>query len=44
MANIVEIIYKRSNFIERAIDSVLNQTYQDIEIIVVGDNNLNTDY
>ncbi|MBO8157757.1 MAG: glycosyltransferase family 2 protein [Bacillaceae bacterium] len=30
--------YKRSDFLERAIDSVINQTYKNVEIIVVDDN------
>ena len=35
--------YKRSDDIERAVDSVLNQTIHAFEVIVVDDNGLNTD-
>lgn len=36
--------YKRPTFLKRAIDSVLNQTYHNIEIIVVSDNDADTEY
>ena len=39
MITVIIPTYKRSKYLERAINSVLNQTYNDIEIIVVDDNN-----
>ena len=35
---------KRSDMLTRAVDSILNQTWQNIEIIVVNDNVPNSDY
>lgn len=43
MITVIIPTYKRAQFIERAIDSVLNQTYNDFEIIVVDDNNPKTE-
>ena len=45
MSSLVTVIiptYKGSNTILRAVDSVLNQTYKDIQIIVVDDNGKDT--
>ncbi|GAA0469178.1 glycosyltransferase family 2 protein [Alkalibacillus silvisoli] len=36
--------YKRSEFLQRAIESVLNQTYANIEIIIVDDNDPDQSY
>lgn len=36
--------YKRSEFLTRAIDSVLNQTYKNVEVVVVDDNGLDSEY
>lgn len=36
--------YKRSQFLSRAIDSVLGQTYSNIEVVVVDDNGEGTQY
>ena len=44
MVTIIIPTYKRADNIEKAIDSVLNQTYKDFEIIVVDDNDENTVY
>ena len=44
MVSVIITTYKRAEFLERAIDSVLNQSYKDIEIIVVDDNGLNSPY
>lgn len=38
MVTVIIPTYKRADFIDRAIHSVLNQTYKDIEIIIVDDN------
>ncbi|MCE4049561.1 glycosyltransferase family 2 protein [Bacillus sp. Au-Bac7] len=47
MSELVTVIiptYKRSDFLSRAIESVLGQTYTPIEIIVVDDNDTNSKY
>lgn len=47
MNKLVSVIiptYKRSDFLLRTIDSVLNQTYSNIEIIVVDDNGVSTEF
>lgn len=47
MEELISVIiptYKRNENLKKAIDSVLNQTYKNIEIIVVDDNNPDTEY
>lgn len=44
LVSVIIPTYKRVDFLERAIKSVLNQTYRNIEIVVVDDNNSDTEY
>lgn len=39
MVTVIIPTFKRARFIDRAVESVINQTYKNIEIIVVDDNN-----
>ena len=43
LVSVIIPTYKRSDFLDRAINSVLEQSYSKIEIIVVDDNNPDTD-
>ena len=43
LVSVVIPTYSRPTLLERTINSILNQTYKNIEIIVVDDNNPNTD-
>ena len=43
LVSIIIPTYKRPDTLERAINSVLNQTYKNIEVIVVDDNNPDTE-
>lgn len=42
LVSIVIPTFGRANFLERSLNSAINQTYKNIEIIVVNDNNENT--
>ena len=44
LVSVIIPTYKRSNMIDRTIQSILSQTHENIEIIVVDDNNPNTYY
>lgn len=44
LVSVIITTYKRNDMIGRAIDSVLKQTYKNIEIIVVDDNDPNTEH
>lgn len=44
LVSIIIPTYKRADYLNRAIESVLNQTYSSIEIIVVDDNDSNSPY
>ncbi len=44
LVSVIISTYKRDNELERAINSVINQTYKNIEIIVVDDNGYNSEY
>lgn len=44
MVSVIIPTYKRSEMLPRAIASVLNQTYQTIQVVVVDDNNPDTEY
>lgn len=44
LVTVIITTYKRPKMLERAIDSVIDQSYKDIEIIVVDDNDCDTEY
>lgn len=44
LISVVISTYKRDKELERAIKSIINQSYKNIEIIVVDDNGLNSEY
>lgn len=43
LVSIIIPTFRRANYLERAVISALSQTYQNIEVIVVNDNNLETE-
>ena len=43
LVSVIIPTYNRPDNLSRAIDSVLNQTYDNIEVIIVDDNNPNTE-
>lgn len=44
LVSIIITTYKRSNYLSKSIDSVINQDYPDIEILVIDDNNPESSY
>lgn len=44
LVSIIIPTYKRAHFLQRAIDSVLNQIYENIEVVVVDDNNPDSEF
>lgn len=44
LVSIIITTYKRNNYLKRAIQSALNQTYKNIEVLVVDDNDPNLRY
>lgn len=44
LVSVIIPTYKRAPFLRRAIESIKNQTYSDIEVIVVDDNGVETTY
>lgn len=44
LVSVIIPTYKRADSLSRAIDSVLGQSYKNLEVIVVDDNNANTKY
>lgn len=44
LVSVIITTYKRSDYLKRAIRSVLNQTYRNIELLIVDDNDSDTEY
>lgn len=44
LVSVIIPTYKRSDMLARCIDSVLNQTYRNLELILVNDNNVGDEY